>query len=59
MTLLNPLHDITDDLPYFSLRKMRFVLHVTLPDKALEVGITQLHKNAVFVELYVHLAPPV
>ena len=59
MTLLNPLHDITDNLPDFALREVRFLLDISFIYEIRQVVITQFHQNAVFVELDVHLIPPV
>ena len=59
MTLLNPLHDITDDFPGFSFRKMRFILDISFLYEVCEVFLTKFHQNAIFVVLDIHLVPPV
>jgi len=59
MTFLNPLHDIADDFPDFSLRKMRLFLDISFLYEIRQVFLTKFHQNAILVVLDIHLAPPV
>ena len=59
MTLLNPLHDITDDFPGFSFRKMRLLFDISFLYEICQVFLTKFHQNAIFVVLDIHLVPPV
>jgi len=59
MTLLNPLHDITNDFPDFSLSKMRLFFDISFLYEIRQVLLTKFHQNAILVVLDIHLIPPV
>jgi hypothetical protein len=59
VAFLNAFHDVANDGPYFCLVQVRFLLNISLVDIAGQICFAQFHEDAVFVEFWIDLIPPV